>query len=443
MISLWMACTPDPVSLTTGVETSPEADGPRVPFAEPLVAEDLDPAPTVVRVALTAAPRAYPVGELVVDGYAYNDQNPGPTLRARVGDMLEVELTNALPTDTTLHWHGVSVPYAMDGVTWQADPVGPGEVFLYRFVLEHPGTFWYHPHFDSDAQVDLGLYGLLVVEDPADPPVDRELVLILDDWTEAPPTADRHGLQSFPGTWAVNGLVKPTLELAGGETMRVRVLNASNTRYLDLADVTVIGADQGLLPQALDAASLLLAPGDRAELQWRVGEEAPALETLPYSLNGGPALGEVESLLTLSVGDPLPAPAAPAWAFDPTPASEDPGTTDIGYVFSGDGDEWLINGEAYPDVTIEELSMGQVAVVEVRNLSSTEHPFHLHGMPFEVLSIDGQPPGYRQVEDTVNVRIRQTVRLRVVADNPGDWMAHCHILPHAHQGMMTVLRVSE
>ena len=86
------------------------------------------------------------------------------------------------------------------------------------------------------------------------------------------------------------------------------------------------------------------------------------------------------------------------------------------------------------------LGVGMPAVIEVRNLSATEHPFHLHGQVFEVLAIDGVAPPVRLVEDTVNIGLNQTVRLALVADNSGDWMAHCHILPHAH-GMMTVLRV--
>jgi FtsP/CotA-like multicopper oxidase with cupredoxin domain len=112
------------------------------------------------------------------------------------------------------------------------------------------------------------------------------------------------------------------------------------------------------------------------------------------------------------------------------------------YVFSGGGTEdWLINGEVFPEVTVETLALGSDGVVELRNLSATEHPFHLHGQVFEVLSRNGVVPAVYEQADTVNVGIRETVRLLVHADNPGDWMAHCHLLPHAEGGMMTVLRV--
>jgi FtsP/CotA-like multicopper oxidase with cupredoxin domain len=140
---------------------------------------------------------------------------------------------------------------------------------------------------------------------------------------------------------------------------------------------------------------------------------------------------------------PQAAPTATAWPFTGAAPSADPGRTDVIYVFSGgaEGEDWLINGEAFPDVTVQSVALGGSAVIEVRNLSATEHPFHLHGYRFEVLSVNGEPPATHTVEDTVNVPIRAALRLLLVADNPGDWMAHCHLLQHAEDGMMSVLRV--
>jgi FtsP/CotA-like multicopper oxidase with cupredoxin domain len=136
------------------------------------------------------------------------------------------------------------------------------------------------------------------------------------------------------------------------------------------------------------------------------------------------------------------APPEIDWPF-PTRRSADPLDTDVLYVLQGDGDSMLINGEVYPDVTIQEIPLGAPSVVEVRNLSATEHTFHLHGMRFEILSIDGVPPISRTFEDTVNIPIRSVARLRVEPTHAGDWMAHCHILDHEHLGMMTVLRVTD
>jgi FtsP/CotA-like multicopper oxidase with cupredoxin domain len=435
------------------------------PVGSPPEALDLDPDPTRLHVALTPAPRSLRIGTLDVDGYAYNGLVPGPTLRARVGDTITIDLDNQLPAPTTLHFHGMAVPYAMDGATWQTEAIPGGSQFTYSFTADHPGTFWYHPHFDTAGQVDRGLYGVIVVEDPAEPPL-RERILVFDAWDEAsaPAASGGHGHETpLPSLWTVNGLLRPRLDVPTGEVVRARLLNASNHGYLSLAwpGMVVIAGDQGLGAGALGPQRWLLAPGDRAEVLFRVGHELLPVSTHPYGVAGdatspapesdGPPLGDKvpaegprDSLLfTLAprgAGSAAPWPELP---FSGQAPSADPGTTDIVYVLSGDGSEdtWLINGESYPNVTPEVLSLGTEALVEVRNLSATEHPFHVHGHAFEVLSVDGRAPLFRTVEDTLNVGIRQTVRLRLVADNPGDWMVHCHILEHAH-AMMTVLRVT-
>jgi FtsP/CotA-like multicopper oxidase with cupredoxin domain len=158
---------------TDSVRTSEASSDGRPRVRSP--AEAVDEAPDdaeIVRVSLIAAPYGR--------GWAYNQQVPGPTLRLVVGQTLEVRFSNDLPDPTTIHWHGLHVPFEMDGATWMHDPIPPGGEFLYTFRVDQPGTFWYHPHFDTARQVDLGLYGAIVVEDPQEPPVDHELVAILD-----------------------------------------------------------------------------------------------------------------------------------------------------------------------------------------------------------------------------------------------------------------------
>ena len=435
--------------------------------AEPerIVRVDAEPTGNVVEVELTAAHRD---GDHYI--YAYNGQNPGPELRAQLGDTLRVTLHNELDDPTTIHWHGYKVPFDMDGVTWMRDPIMPGETFVYEFVLVHAGTFWYHPHFDTQRQVDGGLFGLLIVEDPAQPVVD-EIALVLDavdelgdeqhdeeeeheeeegehDEEEEHDEEHEHGLGVIAQEWNVNGADAPLeLTLAGGTVARVRILNASNQSFAHLTSPQLrwIGSDQGLLPAPQTPESVLLAPGDRAELEWLVGEDGFSLWAQPYSLNGGPALGEPVELVRVTVEGPAPAPAPTAFSWSGAGPTPDPGNTDILYAFAGSDrfEKWLINGESFPDVTVEEVAVGTAPIVEVRNLSPTEHPFHLHGVHFEVLSVNGRPPAVQRIEDTWNLGIRDVVRLRVLADNPGDWMTHCHILPHVHGGMMTVLRVSE
>jgi len=429
---------------------------------QPLEAEDLDPDPNVLHVKLSAAKTIHEINGETILGYAYNKQFPGPLLRLKRGDTLKVDLENNLGTPTTIHWHGVHVPFAMDGVTWQQDPVAVGESFTYEFKLNQSGTYWYHPHFNTAQQVDRGLYGVLVVEEPTDPPMDEELVLIFDGMSEADPFADEseseddeheHSHRHAPiANWLVNGAYQPTVKLKGGSRVRVRMLNASNAGYVDLRmpSIRQVGSDQGRLTSLGTAENIVLSPGDRADVVWLIGETGFEVRTAPYFLDGGAGLTDAnpkwsleKTLLTVEVDSPKAAPAPATWPWSNEKPTKDPGYADIVYVFSGaqTTGKWLINGESFPDVTIEEIPLGATRIIEVRNLSPTEHPFHLHGHAFEVLSVDGVQPQFKSLEDTINVAIRSSVRLRLVANNPGDWMTHCHILPHAHNGMMTVLRV--
>ena len=439
--------SPDPPEATDSA--APDTSEPP-PLARLTEAEDLNPAEDIVEITLTAAPATHTFVDAdgtahTVEGYAYNGISPGPLIRARRGDTLTVTLTNNLDEPTTIHWHGLDVPYSMDGVTWSKDPIFPGETFTYNFTIEQAGTFWYHPHFNTDSQVSGGLYGAIVVEDPDDPAVDEDLVLLIDDWDLHGTATDEHDHHAAEGVWTVNGQVQPTLALTGGSTLRVRILNVSNLGYLDLTwpDIRQIGSDQGL-SALTQPDSIVLAPGDRAEAEWLIGTDGFSLTDQPYVHQGGSAWGEASALMNVEITEPAAAPDSPGWPFPSEPPSEDPGHTDITYVFSGARETgvWLLNGAVFPNIDIDEVSLGDTAIIEVRNLSPAEHPYHLHGLSFEVLSIDGVAPTHRRIEDTLNVGIYSTVRLRIEADNPGDWMSHCHILPHAEGGMMTVLRVA-
>ena len=420
----------------------------RPELSSPAEAEDLDPDPNIVHVELTAAPLTYEIDGEPVDGWAYNGQIPGPTIRLQRGNTLIVDFHNDLDDDTTIHWHGLRVPFEMDGVTWMTDPVGPGEDFQYTFPIDQAGTYWYHPHIDSDRQVDLGLYGVLVVEDPAEPIADRELIVVLDAWGEHEDHEDGeeelHDHGDIALDWTVNGLHDPVFFADAGETIRVRFVDASNTGYARLTwpSLRHIASDQGLLAALALPGSTVLAPGDRADFEWLIGDSFEVINR-PFSLLGAPAVGDPIRLFDVIVDSPDEPPDPLAWPFNGATPTPDPGWSDIVYALHGDPHTglWTINGEQFPDITIETLTLGQWSIIELRNISQTAHPFHLHGQAFEILSIDGDTPPVRRLEDTIDVAPYTIVRIALTPDNPGDWMAHCHILPHAH-GMMTVLRMS-
>ena len=417
-------------------------------FVTPAGAEDLDSDLNTVSVVLRAAPHTFEVGGRSVEGFAYNGQVPGPTIYAKRGDRITVEFHNDLETPTTLHWHGLHVPIEMDGVVWQRDPVFPGESFTYSFVVNQTGTYWYHPHFDTLRMMDLGLYGALVIEDPSEPAVDEDLVMVFDSWAEHEPREGvmHHGeVDGKERLWTVNGVETPTLTASGGEVVRARIINVSNGGFLHLRwpEMEIIARDQGLLAAMDTPDSVLLGPGDRVEGIFRVGQSGFDLVTLPYTVLGGSALGEPRTLMKVQVEEGAAPSEFPSFVFSGAAPEVDSSSPDVTYVLSGSAflGAWMINGETFPDVTVEEVDQNEPVVIEVRNLSDSEHPFHLHGYGFEVLSRNGIPPAWKTVEDTINLKIYDTVRLKIDGKNPGDWMAHCHILPHQAGGMMTVLRV--
>ena len=110
--------------------------------------------------------------------WGYNGQIPGPVLEARVGDVLEVRLTNRLPEPTSIHWHGLRLPAAMDGTDMVQQPIAPGDSFTYRFRLPDAGVFWYHPHVNETTQLERGLYGAIIVRGLNEPELDAERVLV-------------------------------------------------------------------------------------------------------------------------------------------------------------------------------------------------------------------------------------------------------------------------
>ncbi|NUN13959.1 MAG: multicopper oxidase family protein [Myxococcales bacterium] len=429
-------------------------------------AVDTDLAPGIVAVELTARPYKFTVGDQQVLGYAYNGQVPGPTLVAKVGDTVRVTLHNQLPDPTTIHWHGVNVPITMDGVPWKMPAVEPGDSFVYEFVVNQVGTFWYHPHFDTGKQVDMGLYGALVITDPTEPTANRDEVVVFDTWGEHgglpafPPLGEAwgtvmekptdhevdHGVDLRQLRWTVNGSFNPEMDAVAGESVRLRFVNASNNGYLELSWPTIrqIAGDQGLLAELKLPETLVLAPGDRAEVELLMGEDPIVITTYPYTMYGGRTSGSPVELFRVVPKGQGNKPAGLPWNFSGEKPSEDPLYTDLVYVLSGSnqGGVWMINGETFPNITLAKVATGSRPVVEIRNLSTTEHPFHTHGMVFEVLSHNGVAPKVRSIEDTINIRIRESVRIRLHPEEPGEWMIHCHILPHAHGGMMTLLEVT-
>ncbi|HEY8943240.1 MAG TPA: multicopper oxidase family protein [Polyangiaceae bacterium] len=442
--------------------------------AEPVRAVDVSAAADVVEVNLVATPaRVALLGKTRADVWAYQDASardavpsiPGPLIEANQGDRVIVHFTNELPEETTIHWHGVRVPPESDGTTVSQMPVAPGGEFTYEFVAEDAGTFWYHPHVRGDVQVELGLYGMLVVrgERDASIEVDADRAFVLDDVKleatgQLSTTTD--ALDVMLGRQGnvvlVNGRERPRMNVKIGGRERWRFVNAANGRYFNLRlpghSFRVIGWDGGLIPKPYEVDTLLITPGERYEVivepQGETGG-ALALQTVYYDRGHNiPDTGPKDILLLDLVegGAASETPLPETWGSEVDLVPPETATErrlvlkeeDHG----GDDVRFFINDAAFPNVPPLEATSSDVEVWAVTNDTEMDHPFHLHGMFFRVLDVDGVPPEHEGWKDTVNVPQKKVLRFAVQYGAPGSWMYHCHILEHAERGMMGELRLA-
>ena len=413
-----------------------------------------DPGRSVVRIDLDVRECDWTVATgRSVRAWGYNGSVPGPVIDAYVGDVLEVCLTNHLSEPTNIHWHGLRIPAAMDGTESVQRPVAPGDSFTYRFRLPDAGTFWYHPHINETVQLEMGLYGALIVREPGEPVLDQERILVLDDLR-----LDKNGrIAPFGGmverhdgregdVRLVNGTAEPELTIAAGQVERWRVINASSARYIRLSigglPFRILGTDGGLIEAPVTVTDVLLATADRVDIAvgpFDQGQEL-AVEALPY-LRRTIRKRKTERFATLRVG-----PAQPSTAMIPerlrtipslAPASATPTrTVKLGIKLSlRHGVDFVINKEAHHRA--DPVKVGELQVWDVVNTTLMDHPFHLHGFFFQVLAMNGEPPAWTSWEDVINLPPLATARIAWLPDDrPGSWMYHCHILEHHASGMM-------
>jgi len=390
--------------------------------------------------------------------WAYNGTVPGPELRVTQGDRVRVTVVNQLPDPTSIHWHGIRVPGAEDGVAGiTQDAVPPGRSYTYEFIAYDAGTFWYHSHQDASNQVPRGLLGAITVEPRTAAVRERDYNLMV---------------HLLPGTdtIAVNGSPKLQLEAAPGEIVRLRITNGAQPG-LDGAPLTpvlfgapyVVAALDGHdlnAPQELGPKRIPLGMGQRADLVFKM----PASGAV--SLNGikgvAPFLpfGPPQSTASVTIGDgpvPVAANVGSLPPFDLTgyglPASDpvaDTGRYDVtreivlngGPMFRNGGWDFsdTFNGMASPNIPAILVREGQLVRLHIVNRSPKFHPIHIHGHVFSVLARNGRPLSGSPVHvDAILVGPGETWDVAFKADNPGIWMLHCHVLGHAVAGMsMTI-----
>jgi FtsP/CotA-like multicopper oxidase with cupredoxin domain len=396
-----------------------------------------------------------------IDVWAYGGTVPGPTLRVRSGEGLRVRLVNRLPQETTIHWHGVRVPNAMDGVPGVTQPpVRPGETFTYEFTPKDSGTYWFHSHHRSSEQVERGLYGVLIVED-ADPlPWSQDVVWVIDDWlvTAAGEIDAKFNTRrdlAFDGRWGnvmtVNGQTGSELAVDPGDRIRLRLLNPANGRVfrLDLGglEARAIAVDGPYASAPFDPREFELAPGNRLDLDVTIR----AADRGKRFIVSDVFTSTPQPLATVVVRDvaPVPTPefASPARARVPRWDGGEREPVALEYALDtrrgGEfGIEWTLNGEAFP-ARPAPLPLGKFSRLRFVNHSARLHPMHLHGQFFRLLARNGKRVEEGHWRDTVLVHAEETVDVGLVALDPGTWMMHCHVLEHAEAGMMALVQVGE
>jgi FtsP/CotA-like multicopper oxidase with cupredoxin domain len=392
--------------------------------------------------------------------WSYNGTIPGPVIRLQLGDTLKLKLTNQLEQATTIHWHGVRVPNAMDGVPGVTQPaIKPGESYTYQFTPKDAGTFWFHPHVNAAEQVERGLQGVLIVEDKNDPEYSQDLVFVLDDWLlekEAKIRSQfvtRHDL-AHDGRWGnvqtVNGQYKPVFEVKAGERIRIRMINVANGRvfspHIEAINPIVFAVDGMLAGQPFPLQNFLLAPGNRMDLDIVIAKTLTGKQlAITNSFSRTPSIiaflqVSKQPVETADFETPK-AKHFPLWR----EASKVPVHHEYRLNAKRGGRygiQWTIDDNAWPNSDQYDLQAGKFYRLRFNNKSPRLHPMHLHGQFFKVIARNGKTVEENYWRDTVLLKRKETVDIAIIALDKGLWANHCHILEHAEAGMMSTFRVN-
>lgn len=442
-------------------------------------------ASTKFRYALSARTASAPL--MGADGpptdvWTFNQSVPGPVLRLPQGMPVHIPVTNGLDAPTTVHWHGIRIGNAMDGVSGMTQAaIQPGETFDYRFTAPDAGTYWYHSHHRSWEQVARGLYGLLIVDETTPVDVDQDIPFVADDWRldeDGQIVEDMGSLRDAShggrlGNWlTVNGVSTPVISARPGERLRLRCVCAANARIMAF-DFSELGGGYlvAIDGQPLDApeeitGDVILAPGQRADLiidvprggidEFEIFENSTRepIVAAKISVSGPPVAVRTDTRLILPA-NPLPKRLDLTSAMRVNLLMEGGAMGGLreakyqGQMFDlrtlamEKGKVWAFNGVAgMPLEPLARVARGRTVVIDIINVTRWPHAMHLHGHHFRVIRRNGAdiPPG--PWRDTVLMQPADRFSIAFVADNPGKWLFHCHMLEHHMAGMGTWIEVS-
>ncbi|MCI2398981.1 multicopper oxidase family protein [Aliiroseovarius subalbicans] len=432
------------------ITTSVAALAPRVTFAS---------TPTEL-VAQPVSAQILPDGEPATPMLGFNGSTPGPVLRTRQGDVFDIRFRNQIDEGSAVHWHGLRIDNAMDGVPGLTQDVVKADAeFAYRFPAPDAGTYWYHSHNRSWEQVAKGLYGPLIVEEATPPDVDHDLIVMVDDWrmTENATLADGfenmhdQAHQGRLGNYA-RALVEPNTPVRRGDRVRLRLINVATDRIFPVEiegiEGNVVALDGMPLSALQEPSGLILAPAQRADIIADVTSSDQISFIFPTQ-DGPYRLGEIAVVGENTEREPSEISALPA---NETAPPDMDNAVSLTLTMEGGamsrrmmqgmmgGDIWALNGQSgLTDTPFHLFERGQTARIRLVNGTRFPHGIHLHGHHFFEVGAENNLGAFR---DTTLVDSGETRDIVCVFDNPGKWLLHCHMLGHQAAGMKTWVKVT-
>jgi len=461
------------------------AGGPYTRALGPAVAPG---ASKTVAARLTAAerPTALPCfGGRPLPMWTFADDAWPPLIRLNLGDRLEATLENRLPRAgefTSIHWHGIRLPNDQDGVPYLIQaPVEPGGSFRYSFAPPDAGTFFFHTHCNTVEQLGRGLEGVIVIDGDITEPYDIDKVLLLRDWridADSGQFDDFYTLRgagragSYGSVRSVNGATNPEIALPALGDCRLRVVNTDPTRVMQIAvedaEAAIVAID-GIAVQPFPLTTWWMGTAMRIDLVMRApsaGETARLIDRSPpgrvelaHFVGSGPArrktLFDPAPLRAGRIPEPdLNAAERLKFVFQASEAGQILSAADsalgaaLGSLCLSQKIFWTINGRPWPDRNharlpppLAVLKLGRSYIFTLKNDTPFSHPIHIHGHTFKLLRSSKQKRPQHHA-DTVLLLPEDEVEVAFVADNPGNWMFHCHIIEHQESGMMGYIRVA-
>jgi len=402
---------------------------------------------------------------------------PPPVLFTNQGELTRFNLLNGSEAYTAMHWHGIRLANEMDGVPYLTQlPLAQNETFRYEFAPPDAGTYWYHPHCLTMSQMAQGLTGALVVKEKEDPGFDDDHVInlkdfMLDDNDQLDtPYSLRNAARAgtFGNFMTANWQQNPKFECKAGGLARIRLVNTDTTRihqlHFSASNVKVIAWDGHPIEEEIPTPDqhnpLILGPGQRADVVVLMPDtEEKSIQVIA----GDTKVQQVMSTLVATgvslnrkLDDVSPLPPNPI--AQPDMRNSEPldflfgwsalGTApNNGYCGSLGSNFWSINRVEWPgdnapsNEALATLQQGKTYIVKLQNGSPNTHPIHLHGLVFKPISSNLRkiPANWT---DTVVLLKDEIIEVVMVADNPGDWAFHCHVIEHQKTGLAGFITVA-